>query len=559
MIRRCELDRVLAAVRASGVSDDLETVLNPTRTGRHRALRADVFVTAVILTVLDGRNPILTEVHATLTTHIAVSAQTAIGSRYRRPGAAVSEPVSIRQVRYLLERIDLRLRHTGTAGTDLDLAAGQLAVRADVFQRILDRVVASSIPDHLPAPDVMALDATALESWGIGRRRPDAPDTPTDPDDDSDLHEEQADPDVVSFDPDARWDYRTKTYDNRTNSCFGYDLFAMVAVPAVGADTKSLPKLTHRLALRPCGLDVVEPALDMLDRFADDGAPIRELLYDRAWSYKTADRWAQPLRDRDIAAVFDLHPKDRGVRDHKGIRMVDGAPHCPSMPDELINIPRPATLSAGVLKKNATIPERVAHAARVAELERFHTAIARRQQWAFRRVTSAKADGSERWECPAQAGKLVCEHCPMSAYLPADTPRVDNPPAAQTRPKACRQRTITLPGNVCAKQRQHLYWGSPEWIASVSRRTHVEGFFGNYKSSAGSKVTRGWCRVVGLVKTGFLAACAAAATNIRLLRSWSLDTGDITDPLTAPLPPDYGFEELTAADVAHANAPPVAA
>jgi hypothetical protein len=553
MIRRVELDRVLAAVRASGVARDLERTLRPTGTGRPRQLQADVFVAGVILTILDGRNPILTEVHRTLTVEIARSAQVAIGTTYRRPGELVGRPITLRQVRYVLERIDLRLRNSTASASDLDDV--ERADRAEAFQRVVDKVVASSIPDHLPAPTAMALDATALESWGIGRRRHAAPEAPADPDE-RDAEPDQAEPGVRSFDPDARWGYRTKTYDNRTSYCFGYDLFALVAVPLASADPLSMPKLTHRLVVRPSGLDVVEPAITMLDDLARSGTPVSELLNDRAWSYKTADRWADPLRERGISQIFDLHPNDRGVRDHEGIRMVDGAPHCPSMPDELINIERPATLSPGELKKNANAADRAAYEARVAQIERFNAAIAERRKWAFRRVTSADATGAERWQCPAQAGKLMCEHCPMSQFLPEDTTRVVDPPAAATRPRACRQSTITLPGHVCAKQRQHLYWGSPEWIASHNRRAHVEGFFGNYKSTSGSKVTRGWCRVVGLIKTTFLAACEAAATNIRLLRSWSKKTGDITDPLCAPLPEDFGFEELTGHEAERANGPP---
>lgn len=96
-----------------------------------------------------------------------------------------------------------------------------------------------------------------------------------------------------------------------------------------------------------------------------------------------------------------------------------------------------------------------------------------------------------------------------------------------------------------AKLAQRHYWGSPEWIASFSRRTHVEGYFGNLKNTSAGNVKRGWCKVVGIVKTAILLACAVAATNISLLRTWAERTGDITDLLCAPDPPDHGYEELT--------------
>ena len=216
------------------------------------------------------------------------------------------------------------------------------------------------------------------------------------------------------------------------------------------------------------------------------------------------------------------------------------------MPDHLIDIPRPTTLSPGTLKQKATPEEVKAHNRRAKKIDDFHNLISERETWAFRRVANANKRGDERWQCPAQAGKRICEHCPMSELLPEETPRVDGPPAAQTRPKACRQSTITIPAAAHAKLRQRLYWGSPEWVASYNRRTYVEGFFGTLKS--GSKMTRDWCRVVGLVKTSLLAACAAAATNIKLLRAWATRTRDFTHPLAEPAATTAGFIELPSPD-----------
>ena len=61
---------------------------------------------------------------------------------------------------------------------------------------------------------------------------------------------------------------------------------------------------------------------------------------------------------------------------------------------------------------------------------------------------------------------------------------------------------------------------------------------------ATGNISRRWTRVVGLVKTSLLTACAIAATNMRLLGVWSKRTGDITDPLCASDPEDHGPEEL---------------
>ena len=68
-------------------------------------------------------------------------------------------------------------------------------------------------------------------------------------------------------------------------------------------------------------------------------------------------------------------------------------------------------------------------------------------------------------------------------------------PASRT---CCRQRTITIAGAVVEKVRQPLAWGSDDWIDSYSRRTHVEGIFGNVKSAKTADLQRGWIFIVGM-------------------------------------------------------------
>lgn len=539
MIRRCELDRTLEAVRRSGVHTEIDALLRTGRGGRPRQLATDVFITGLLLAAAHYKSVTLVNVHKVLTQDIARSAQSHIGTRYTPKGQSLSRAITLRQVRYVLEAIERRLAHT--QGRAPELRDEDRQRRALALQNILDKIVASSLPDHLQRPSVLALDGTAIESAARPRRARRA-EAIGEFDDDPVL---QAGLDEgAQVDPDARWGYRTKTYDNKTTKCFGYEAFAFVGVPAVGAPADVMPKLTWRFTLRPAGTDVVEPSFAVLDSLDEDGHTVTELLNDRAFSYKTADRWATPLRERGIEQVFDMHPADRGVRDHEGIRIIDGTPHCPATPDDLVRIERPRNLNPKPLPAKATREERIQHEAETKAVEDFHDRITERETWSFRFVGNGKKTGTTRWECPAQAGKRICTHCPLSQGFPAETPRVDNPPAAATKPKCCSQRTVTIPAEALAKTRQQHYWGSPDWIASYARRTHVEGFFGNLKNRDSGNIRRGWTRVVGLVKTSIMTACAIAAINIRLLRTWSARTGDITDPLCAPDPEDHGFEEL---------------
>lgn len=568
MIGRKNFDRTVAAVRDSGAGQLVEDLLRSPLGGRQRALDADVFLAGLVLTAGNGKPLTLINVHATLTTEIAYSAQSAYGISYRRKGEDRARPITLRQVRYLLEAIEKKLAHT--EGRAPGLTEEDRIGRSFVLQDLLDRMVGASLPSHLPLPETLALDATSVDSWGRGKRRTVIRRDGEAADEDSAEQrraEDTADgtTESYSFDPDADWGYRTRTYDNRTTKCFGYDVFAMVGVPAVGAPTELFPKLIRGFAIRPAGSDVVEPSMRVLQRLLDAGEPVSELLDDRAFSYKRPERWADPLRELGVKQVFDLHPHDRGVRHHDGIRLIDGTPHCPATPDRLVDIARPANLSVPELKKNATAAEKAWHDNAKRQLEEFAEQIAERETYAFVRIKvkapeNAKDQGKTRWICPAQAGKVRCANCPLSVDMPMDLPEIANPPAKSTAPKCCNQVTVTIPGAAMAKLAQEHYWGSPEWIASYIRRTYVEGYFGNLKNPSTGNVRRGWCQVVGLVKTSIMVAGAITATNIGLLRSWAKQTGDITNPLSEPLGAPPSFEEIDPDQLAApAHGPPVAA
>ncbi len=322
-----------------------------------------------------------------------------------------------------------------------------------------------------------------------------------------------------------------------------------VGVPDVGATPGSMPILTWRIRLAPANADVVEPGLALINGLLGSGHPVNALLNDRAFSGRNPKRWATPLRTLGIDHIFDLFACDHGVTDHDGIRMIDGTPHCPATPDHLVTITRPAKLGVGTLPRGATAAQKADHERQRDELATFRARIAEREPYAFRRVAGPDKTGKGRWECPARSAKVVCANCPLSGFVAtgdADSPpRVVDPPAEATAPKCCRQTTVTITGDVTAKIRQRLYWGSDLWIASYIRRTHVEGSYANMKSPKTQNIRRGWCFVVGLVKTSILAVAAVAAVNIRLLRVWAAASG-FHDVLCEPDPVGHYFIEYDA-------------
>ena len=564
--------------------EEVDELLYPKGKGRPRQLATDVFLAAVIQTALQGWKLTLVNVHGTLTNAIPASMARALGTLYKPSPGEPERWISVRMVRYLLSRIELVLAFT--EGRAPGLGDEERDEREASFKGLLNRVLAVSLPTGLPRPSAFALDATAVDAWGKGKKRRKEPgsesspsrrnprrlkklkkkDRPTgteegEPVDEDDIikdsHLEGALEEGHVFDPDAEWGYRTKTYDNRTNACFGYNMFAMVNVPPLGTEKGSVPKVAWRIALRPANVDEVEPGLSLLDELREE-APVEELLADRAWSYAVPERWANELRARDVEPVFDLHPADRGVRDYKQMQYVDGWGHCPCMsrinPEtgrDRIDIRPPEKWSVGELKKKATPVDIRRHKEREEALAQFRADVDERWRWAFELVANApngaKDPNKQRWTCPAQVGKVRCPLVKASMRLSETLPLVENPPGPETAPPSCKGRTFTVPGEVTAKLRQRHYWGSEKWIESYTRRTNVEGYFGNWKNSSTENVNRGWCKVVGIVKTALLAVCAAAATNIRLLRTWSTKEPvppGFSDPLCEPDPPDYGYEEL---------------
>jgi hypothetical protein len=351
---------------------------------------------------------------------------------------------------------------------------------------------------------------------------------------------------ATSYDRDAHLGYRTKTHDNGSKKLFGYDLFAGVAVLPVGADPDEMPKLLLSMTLRPAAGDTSGPTLAALDRLVDEGYEIDELLVDRGFSYKRPEDWATELHKRGISQVQDLHPLDQGIKDYDGIRAYGGMLFCTATPDEFFDNP-PPHFKVGPLKKRATNEERLSHEYNTKALEAFLDRNAILQQHAFviNQNKPTKADPSKtQWICPGKAGKVKCELCPISEGYPADRPVVENPGPLATAPKCCRQATIVIPGAVLVKLRQRDPWRSPKWIDSFARRSAIEGIFGNLRNQSTQNIKRGFCRVVGLVKTSLMLTFEVVAANIRLVRKWAKRIDLTTEPLCVPFPTDHGFEEL---------------
>lgn len=415
MIRRCQLDRALRLVDRSPAARELERLLRPGDLGRPRQLSVRVFLAAVLLTIEHKHTMHLDEVHAVLTSDLALSARIAIGSRYhptrRTPDGVVvtgpSRSLSIRQVRYLLEAVERKLAHT--QGRAPALPDEDRVTRKQALQQVVDWLVEATLVTGPHTNGTYALDDTGHRSWARNKS------------------------DGRSFDRDARPEHKTAGV-GETEYYFGYKLFALTRLPDVGADSDLFPFQAERVQVDPANADEASCALPMLDRLIAAGQPINKLLADRAWTYSVPERWADELRERGIEQVVDLHDNDYGVRDYQGIPIMKGRPYCVLAPPDIAELRRPATLGDG--------PALDAYTGAVEEFDRL---------WGHRRTSGPDEHGTERWECVAHAGGRICPLVKLSLHYPDSVPRIDNPPDKATAPACCTQRTVAIPATVTPK------------------------------------------------------------------------------------------------------------
>ena len=388
------------------------------------------------------------------------------------------------KVYYLWETISKRIRWTGLTGTEID--GHEVAARETMFQELLDSILAASLPTDMSATGSYAVDAVAIDSFGLARS---------------------------GLDYDAQWGYRTKTDRNRTDQVYGYKVTPLLRVPKVGQE---YPMLTERFFIIPANGDEAPRVTGMCQSLIAAGTKITEIIADRAYSNYTPDRFADPLREMNIRQVVDIRPEQHGASDYCGALMIDGQPHCPQTPEHLRVITKPAYCTKDKPTKNDTAKDRARKSRNNEAIDQFHANIAEREKYAFQLNATTKT--GQQFICPAKSGKVRCTGCPLSLGAPDDLPLLENPPAEPGR--ACTQRTILVPWSVDPKIRQHHRWGSPEWCASFGRRSRVEGLFGMLQGAGSGSVNSNWIRVVGLVNTGIMIAIALVAANLDAMERW---------------------------------------
>jgi hypothetical protein len=301
----------------------------------------------------------------------------------------------------------------------------------------------------------------------------------------------------ASVDPDASWGHRRGNGPGQKDELFfGYYLSAATMVNDEAGPP--VPELVRRATLSSCHQDPVPAFVGVLGAMAGSGTALGDVLADSGYAHRVAKNWAWPLRQAGAKLVMDLHPADRGPQGtYEGAICANGNLYCPATPLSL--------LALGPLPRGASAAQAAEHDKATAELARYKLG----------RTSADDDDGYHRVACPAAAGKLRCALQPASMALSYEHPSVLGPP--EHPPRCCGQKTITVAPAVNAKTAQKHDYPSAAWRTSYARRSAVERSFSTIKDPASNDISRGWCRLMGLVPLMVMATCCLVVRNLRVL------------------------------------------
>jgi len=585
LIPDAQYRRACYVIDTSGFADQLEATMSKAKQGRPGQLPLRSYLIGAYLAIEEKASFKNTTILEVLIQGLSIEAQWELKARYRNSDGQVCI-IGRHHLDYHTRWLPKRLSYTLEAATKwgLELDDDEMLRRRTGLRAASDALLDASIVD--PSGDWVSLDGSGTWSWGKSRRRvhdpenirsqehthgdeqeepepgdlteangPREPEGPNDADvpagnedgdtlervrdevadGESDLLDDVGGCDLLdaggtvkpNFDPEASFGSKTSK-SGKTESFYGYMLDAAVAIPKPGGEKR--PVVLRRLVVSPASTDVVEPTLSILDSLLATDVGVSNIVVDRHYSYKEVTRWADELRARDISQHFDLRKDEHGFKDVDGMRMAGGWMHCPATPDELGTVERPGP-----------------GASREA-VEEFRARIAERLSWAMSRHEDITSEGRTRWMCPAMAGTRGCplREGTVEVAREAGLPIVADPPAADTAPKCCTQKTVSTQIPEMRKHQQPHYWGSPEWQKAYDLRTYVEGLFGSLKNPDTERVSRGFTKFPGLVMMTIGLTLAGVVCNVRHQRRfWEARQDRPDHPLLTPDPEFLGWREVS--------------
>jgi hypothetical protein len=475
------LRRLEEVVDRSAVAARIEAML-PVGV-RPRQLSVRTLLVGMLLVAVDGRPAHLSRVHRAL---LALPEQ-----ERRRLGVIArwssgEHPLTYRQVERTFALVVRALAKQEPDGSP-----------SEALQDVLDALLEASVQQPgEPGSSSYAVDWTDLETWS---RPP--------PKKGGDC-----------ADPDASWGHRRgDSPGERDEAFFGY--YLQVATLVRDERGPEVPELVRRILVTSCHVDPPPALVPVIERMANGGITIGDVLADSGYAHRVAERWALPLRRLGASLIQDLHPHDRGTQGtHMGAIRTNGNLYCPATPTALLEL---APLAPG-----ASDEQVAAHHRKTDELARYKLSA----------ITGHDQDGYHRVACPAAQHKLRCPLRPDSLALPHDRPEVLSPPAQP--PACCRQRTLTVPPEINAKTAQKHDYPSAAHRRSYARRTAAERAYATVKDPATNDLSRGRCRLTGLTPIALFAATAFIARNLRVADAFSARQAEDQRRAARGLPPN---------------------
>lgn len=495
-------------------------------------------------------NAQVTTAYRFLTHDLPRDLQWKLGVRTSTPGTETL--ISISSLYSMTKRISSRLDYT--QARQCNLTDDERARRITGVESLTAAFLAPTLPPRPDGSCDYAVDGTGISAFERAPRKPGDASEFNGHEEDQKLNDVPAEPTAepeaevtvittgkgAKGASDAKWGWRTAKDGGRDNY-FGYDVEAIIRVPAIGQtrDNRNEPCLVAAMVVLPASTDIVAPVLNLIDGLAARGENMRRLLVDRHYSYKAHDRWLSELQKREIAQVCDLHENDQGFVDWDGVKFAASHPHCPHTPDDLGIIP--------------TLPPRPTHDQRT-EFERL---IRLRQQYAMQLVERPTHDRPRiKFRCPARNGSLGCPLVDGTVAAATELAQPIVEPVGDPLP-VCQQDTATVRIETPTQKRamktlQPDYWGSSKWRESYNRRTYIEGFFGCLKNQSIAGVDHETSQFRGLALANIVLAMSVAIGNAHALVKWHETTGkgDPEHPLLTTHAPFHGYIALDA-DQAH--------
>jgi hypothetical protein len=288
---------------------------------------------------------------------------------------------------------------------------------------------------------------------------------------------------------------------------YGYETHVVVA-----SGDGVFPRIALAATLDKPGHRIAENALACVAQVAGRGLPASWFVGDRAYFPNSIPEKLQiPLRALGYKLVFDYRSDQLGIQgQHAGAPLVDGTPHCPGMPQALIDASKDY------------------RAGRIGE-EVYRARIEARRAYQLQTKTKPDPNGVEQRRCPANSlsPTVDCSLKPrpgegIALGVPKLRPQVIDPPQHPDRICTNRESVSFGPDPTLLKYLQDVPYETPEWAQLYhGPRNTIEGFNGMFKDeNHADAASAGKRRARGFTLHWLTTALNLLATNLRRLKDF---------------------------------------